>query len=122
MHPLYEAAIAATEELRKARLRVARLSVELSQADYRLHLLKARVERGLIKRVGGEKALAPTVEDRARIFVLALDADEDYQAERRRCDELRLELEQAKVEAAALRDRLDVMLAAMRAAGSDGGE
>jgi hypothetical protein len=115
MHPLYEASIATTEELKEARLRVVRLSTELSQAEHDLCLLRARVERGLIRKVGGEKALAPTVEDRARIFTLALAADPEYEAARKRRDEIALELEQVKVEVAALRDRLDVMLAAMGA-------
>ncbi|HIE39129.1 MAG TPA: hypothetical protein EYH30_00630 [Anaerolineales bacterium] len=119
MRPLYEASIAATEELQEARLRVVRLSAELSRVEHDLRLLRARVERRLVRKVGGEKALAPTVEDRARIFTLALAADPEYEAERKHRDEIALELEEAKAEVAALRDRLDVMLAAMRVVESD---
>jgi len=119
MHPLYEASIATIEELEEARLRVVHLSMELSQVEHDLCLRKAQVERGLIRKVGGEKALAPTVEDRARIFTLALAADPEYEEARKRRDEIALGLEQAKVKVAALRDRLNVMLAAMRAAGGD---
>jgi len=115
MHPLYEMATEVVDRLRAARLEVAHLSVELAQVEYGLRVAQARVERGLIKKVGGEKALAPTVEDRARIFVLALDADQDYGEQLRRRDELEKSLEEARVEVASLRDKLNVMLAAMRA-------
>ncbi len=115
MHPLYDEANDVVEKLRMARLEVARLSVELAQAEYDLRLTQARVERKWIKKAGGEKALAPTVEDRARILLVALDADEEYRAALERRDALALRLEEARVEADALRNRLSVILAAMQA-------
>lgn len=115
MQPIYEAANEIVERLRLARLEVVHLSAELAQAEYDLRLAQARVERGLIKKVGGEKALGPTAEDRARVFTLALDADEEYQARLKGRNALALKLEEAKVEVATLRDRLSVLLAVMRA-------
>jgi hypothetical protein len=115
MHPLHSVANETVDRLKVVRLEAARLSAELVQAEYDLRLAQARVERGLIKKAGGEKSLGPTVEDRARIFVLALDADEGYRACLKRRDELALKLEEAKAEAASLRDRLSVVLATMRA-------
>jgi hypothetical protein len=114
MHPLYAKSTEVVDQLREARLAVARLAAELSQAEYALRVDQARVERGWIKKVGGEKALAPTSEDRARIYVLALDADPDYKAALARRDDLERELAVAKVEAQALTDRLNVMVAAMQ--------
>lgn len=114
MHPLYAKAQDTVDALREARLKVVRISTELAQAEYALCLAQARVERGLIKQVGGESALAPTVSDRTRIFTLALDADEDYEEQRTRRDALEAKLGEAKTEVASLRDRLNVMLAAMR--------
>lgn len=115
MHPLYARATEVVDRLRAARLEVVHLSDELAQVEYGLRLAQARVERGLIKKVGSERALAPTVEDRARIFVLALDADQDYRERLKRRDGLERRLEEAKVEVASLRDELNVMLAAMKA-------
>jgi len=119
MHPLYAAATEVVDRLRAARREVVDLSAELAQAEYGLRLAQARVERGLIKKVGGERALAPTVEDRARIFTLALDADQDYREQCQRRDGLKASLEEAKVEVASLRDKLNVMVAAMRATEGD---
>ena len=117
MHALYTTASEITDRLKEARLQVVQLSAELSQTEYDLRLLKAQVERGLIKKVGGEKALAPTVESRARIFTLALDADENYKAQLGRRKAIELQLEEAKVEVAALRDRLNLILTAMKVTG-----
>ena len=119
MHPLYNEAMAIAESLRETRLRAAQLAAELGRAEYDLRVVQARVERALIKRVGGEKNLAPTADGRARIFVLALDADADYATGRKRVDELSLRLAQDKAEGQSQSDRLSVMLAAMRA---DAGE
>ncbi|MEA3459772.1 MAG: hypothetical protein U9R11_03710 [Chloroflexota bacterium] len=116
MHPLYAAASEIADKLKAARLQVVHLSSELSQAGYDLRVVKAKVERGLIKKVGGEKALGPTVESRARIFTLALEADENYKAQVKRRNAIKLKLEEAKVEVASLRDKLNMMLAAMKAA------
>ena len=115
MHPLYDEANEVVERLRAARLEVAHLSAELARAEYDLRVTQARVERKWIKKAGGEKSLAPTAEDRARILLVALDADEEYRAALQRRDALALRLEEAKVEADALRHRLSVILAAMRA-------
>jgi len=115
MHPLYVAANEVVDQLRTARLEVARLSAQLTQAEYDLRVSQARVERGLIRKVGGEKSLGPTVEDRGRVFTLALAADEEHQTRLRERNELALRLEEAKAEAAWLRDRLSVMLAGLRA-------
>ncbi len=120
-HPLYPEAMEIVKQLRAARLEVARLSAQLNLAEYALRLAQARVERGLIRRAGGEKALAPSAEDRQRIFIRALDADEEYQARLRERNELALRLEEARVEAAYLREKLSVILAAMRA-GEEMGE
>jgi hypothetical protein len=119
MHPLYTAATEVVDRLRAARLEVVHLSADLAQAEYDLRLDQARVERGLIKRVDGEKALAPTAKDRDRIFTLALDADPDYGKQLGRCNALKMRLEEARVEVASLRDKLSVMLAAMKATEDD---
>jgi hypothetical protein len=120
MHPLYGEAIAVAEKLKEARLQVVLLSSELAEAEYGLAVVQARAERGLIKKVGGEKKLGPTVESRERVFTLARDADEEYRAQLERHGQVKMKLERAKAEAASLRDRLNVMLAAMRAEESDG--
>ena len=117
MHTLYETASEITDKLKEARLQVVQLSAELSRAEYDLRLFQARVERGLIKKMGGEKALAPTDKARARIFTLALDADENYKAQLKRRNAIELQLEEAKVEVATLRDKLNLMLTAMRITG-----
>ncbi len=119
MHPLYTKAQETVDALREARLKVVHISTELAQAEYALCLAQAKVERDLIKQVGSERALAPTVDDRTRIFVRALDADQDYRARRQRRDTLETEMGEARAEAASLRDKLDVMLAAMRTAEED---
>jgi len=110
MHPLYTAATEVVDRLRAARLEVVHLSADLAQAEYDLKLAQARIERGLIKRVDGEKALAPTAKDRDRIFTLALDADPDYG---------KMRVDEARAEVASLRDKLNVMLAAMNVAADD---
>ncbi len=115
MHPLYEAGMKIIDRLRETRLQVASLSMELAQAEYQLQVIKARVERALIKQVKSERALGPTVEDRARIFTLAVNADPDYQAQLKQHAQLKLKLEQVKTEAAFLRDKLTITLAAMKA-------
>lgn len=120
-HSMYPEAMEVVERLRAARLEAARLAAQLHQAEYVLRLVQARVERELIKKAGGEKALAPTAEDRQRIFICALDADKEYQDRLRERNELALRLEEAKTEVAYLRDKLTVILAAMRT-GEETGE
>ena len=115
MHQLYAATIEIVDGLKEARLEVVHLSAELAQVEYDLRLARARVERGLIRKAGGERALAPTVDDRARIFTLALQADSAYRAQLDHRREIGVRLEEAKVQVAALRDKLNVMLAAMKA-------
>jgi hypothetical protein len=117
MHPLYASAMEVCEKLRETRLQAVELSSELAQAEYDLQLTKAKVERALIKQVKGEKALGPTVEDRARIFTLALDADKDFQSRLNRRNETELKLERVKAETASMQDKLRVMLAVMNAGG-----
>jgi len=123
MHPLYTAATEVVDRLRAARLEVVHLSADLAQAEYDLKLAQARIERGLIKRVDGEKALAPTAKDTAkdrdRIFTLALDADPDYGKQLGRCNALKMRVDEARAEVASLRDKLNVMLAAMNVAADD---
>lgn len=116
MHPLYTTAMETTNALRDIRLQVSSLSMELSQAEYHLQVVRAKVERGLIKQARSEKALGPTVEDRTRVFTLALDADAEYQRQWKRCHDVGLKLEQARAESASLRDKLSVLLAAMQTA------
>ncbi len=114
MHPLYTSAMETAHALRDVRLEVAGLSMELSQTEYHLQVVRAKVERGLIKQARSEKALGPTVEDRTRVFTLALDADAEYQRQWKRCNEVQLKLEQARAESLSLREKLSVMLAAMQ--------
>ncbi|ABW68067.1 hypothetical protein [Desulfosudis oleivorans] len=115
MQPLYETAMELTGKLKAARLQAATLSKNLTETEYRLKVKKAGIERALIKQVKNEKLLGNTLEDRTRIFTLALDADTDYQDLLRRHTDLTMELEQAKIEASFMRDRLTVTLAAMKA-------
>lgn len=115
MHPLYEDSLKLIEQLKAARLAVARLAGELAKAEYELTLTAAKVEREWIKRVGDDKKLGATVEARERVFILARDADENYKAQLNRQWEIKAKLDEAKVEASALQDKLSVTLAAMRA-------
>lgn len=112
--PLYETALELAEKLKEARLQAAVLAKEVVEAEYQLKVTKAGVERTLIKQVKNEKLLGNTLEDRTRIFTMALDADADYKARLKQQADLTLKLEQAKIEATFLRDRLTVTLAAMR--------
>jgi hypothetical protein len=121
MHPLYDDAMSVVTDLKEKRLRIAHLAKELAETEYDLQLRRAKIERGLIKRVGSERKLGPTVDDRTRIFTVAVDADEAYQSLRKKRNQLELELAEAKAEEASLRDRLRVMLAAMRGSGEMAG-
>ncbi len=94
------------EKLGEKRREVARLSSELRVAKYELAVAKARVERALIKKVGGERNLAPTAEDRQRIFTLALDADPEYRAKWQQCSDLQYQLDLAVAEQRTLEDEL----------------
>ncbi len=115
MNSLYDAAMQVVDELEQERLQVARLSMVLAEAKYALQLTRAKIERGLVKKVGGEKRLGPTVDDRARIFTVAVDADETYREQWKQHNKVRLQLEEAKVRVAALSDKLSVILTAMQA-------
>ncbi|MEW6080124.1 MAG: hypothetical protein AB1724_20125 [Thermodesulfobacteriota bacterium] len=112
--PLYETALELAEKLKEARLQAAALAKELLETEYQLKVAKAGVERALIKKVRSEKVLGNTLEDRTRIFTMALDADGDYKARLKQQADLTLKLEQAKIETSFLRDKLTVTLAAMR--------
>ena len=115
MHTLYEDSLKLVEQLKAARLTVARLSDELAKAEYELTLIAAKVEREWIKRVGDDKKLGATVEARERVFTLARDADENYKAQLNRQWDIKAKLDEARIEASALQDTLSVMLAALRA-------
>ena len=115
MHPLYQEAIEVAERLKQARSQVIRLSSELAEAGYALTVAKARVERALIKKVGDERKLAPSAESRERIFTLARDADDDYLARAKAHAEAKARLDEAELEVTALREKLDIMLTAMKA-------
>ncbi|MDY6830235.1 MAG: hypothetical protein SWC96_00065 [Thermodesulfobacteriota bacterium] len=115
MQPFYETAMELTGKLKEARLQAATLSRDLTETEYRLKVKKAGVERALIKQVKNEKLLGNTLEDRNRIFTLALDADTDYQDLLRQHAALTMELERAKIEASFLKDRLTVTMSAMKA-------
>jgi hypothetical protein len=117
MHPLYDEAMSVVTDLGDERIRIAHLAKELAETEYELQLRQAKIERDLIKRVGSERKLGPTVDDRARIFTVAVDADEAYQALRKKRTQLELELAEAKAQETSLRDKLRVMLAAMRGPG-----
>jgi hypothetical protein len=115
MHPLYEEALKLADRLKAARLEVASLTSELATVEYNLAVAKAKVERALIKQVGDEKRLGPTAESRERVFTLARDADQDYKAQAKRQIDTQARLERAKIEVAALRYQLTIILTAMRA-------
>ena len=119
MHPLYERASAVVDELGTARMQVVGLAADLAEAEYDLRVSKDKVERVLIKKVGGERALAPTAEDRARMLTLAVDTDPEYRRLLNRREELQTSLDKAKAKAASVRDRLSLMPAAMRSAPAD---
>ena len=119
MHPLYAEAMEVADRLKEARLQVTHVTSELAQAAYDLAVGKARVERGLIKKVGNEKRLGPTSESRERVFILARDADEEYLARLKRHNEVKVRLGQVKVEVASLGDRLTIILTAMKAGAGD---
>jgi hypothetical protein len=114
MESLYPDAVEIADRLKEARLQVVQLSAEVAEAEYDLAVTKARVERDLIKKVGDEKRLGPTSESRERVFTLARDADEEYLAQLKRHSEAGIRMEQARVEVQSLRDRLDIVLTAMR--------
>ncbi len=120
MHPLYDEANQIAEELQAARLEVAQLTFILAQNEYELTVVKARVERKLIKQVGDEKRLGATVAARERVFTLARDADEEYLLKLKRYNQSELALEQARVEVLALQDKLSIVLATLRIAGENG--
>jgi hypothetical protein len=120
VHPLYEAALEVAKRRREARIRIAQLASQLGRIAYELRVTQAKVERALIKRYPNEKALGPTADSRARIYTVAVDADEGYKALRQRHEEAEIALGEARAEEGLLEDQLRVMLAAMRGSGDDG--
>ena len=112
---MYEEAMTVAGKLKEARQEVVRLTGELKEAKYDLAVAKAKVERALIKKVGGEKKLGLTAEDRERVYTLALDADETYRSEWKRHFELETRLDLARAKVSALQDQLNVILTAMAA-------
>jgi len=115
MKDLYNDTLQVVEALKAARLQVVQLSTQLADLEYHLGVVAARIERGLIKKVGDEKKLGPSLDSRERIFVLARDADQDYVALRSRRDSLQEQVETAKVEVKYLQDKMAVMMAAAQA-------
>ena len=114
MHPLYVEANQIAEKLQAARLEVVQLTSSLAQSEYELAVVKARIERKLIKQVGDEKRLGSTVTARERVFTLARDANEEYLVKLKRYNQSDLALEQARVEVLALQDKLSIVLVVMR--------
>lgn len=114
MSTLHEESLAVVEQLHAARLELIRLTLALKQAEYDLALAKARIERAWIKKVGDEKKIGPTTEDRERVFILARDTDEDYRTQYARYTAAYEQAERGKAEVATLHDKLAVMLAALR--------
>ena len=114
MHPLFDESMKITEKLSELNIRIVDLSMKLSQIDYELRVTKAKVERALIKQVGGEKKLGPTTDDRERVFTLALDADQNYKELLKNRNEVKYSLEKAKAEITSNREKLNVILIAMK--------
>ncbi len=115
MHSIYTSANNTHNQLKAARLVAAHLSAKLVKAEYDLRVAQAKAERAVIRKAGGERSLAPTAEDRARILTVAVDADPDYQVLLQAQRALSLRLEEARIEVAYLRDQLNLALTAMKA-------
>jgi len=114
MQITYEQALQVAEELKTAKLQAAELSSAISLEQHELAVNKAKIERGLIRKVGGEKQLAPTVEDRERIFTVACDADDEYKRRWRNLHDKNLVLSRSKIEISTLEEKLRIMLEALR--------
>jgi hypothetical protein len=117
MNNLYEETMTVAAQLRVARLKVVQLSTQLNGLVYKLGVAAARIERGLIKKVGDEKKLGPSLDSRERIFVLARDADQEYLALWQSRETVNEQLEIAKVEVKYLQDKMAVMLTAAKTYG-----
>ncbi len=114
MQITYEQALQVAEELKTVKLQAAELSSEISLEQHELAVIKAKIERGLIRKVGGEKQLAPTVEDRERIFMVACDADDEYKRRWQDLHEKNLTQSQAIIEISTIEEKLTIMLQALR--------
>jgi hypothetical protein len=114
MHPLYSEATQLLKKLKEKRLEVAQLSSQIAQQDYQLTLTRTKIERGLIKKVGDEKKLAPSADSRERIFILARDADSSFLQQHQHLQELKLMLENAKIEILYFQEQIALMQIAMK--------
>ena len=110
----YEQVLQVVEELKIAKLQAADLSATITLERHELDVIKAKIERGLIRKVGGEKKLAPTVEDRERIFIVACDADGDYKRRWKALHDKRLTSARSQIEIEALDDKLKIMMEALQ--------
>jgi len=110
----YEQALQLAEEIKAARLEAAELSSTLSLERHESAVIKAKIERGLIRKVGGERQLAPTVEDRERIFIVACDADDEYKRRWKNLHDKKLVLSRTKIEIATLEEKLKIVLEALQ--------
>jgi len=109
-----EKAMIIVEKIKETRLQAILISNELQEINYDLSIIKAQIERKLIKKMGGEKKLAPTEEARERIFVLARNADEKYVELYKKSISKKTMLEETKVEIKFLQDKLNIILAVMK--------
>ena len=114
MQNLYDEALRLAEEVKSARLNVLKQSKALAELSYKLNVKKSKIERGLIKQVGDEKRLGPSLDSRERVFVLARDADADYIALYEQVENANELLETAKITVEYLEDKMTIMLTAMR--------
>lgn len=111
---LYKEALDVVERIKSVRLKIVDLTKHLSEIDYALAVARAKVERGLIKKAGSEKNLAPTASDRERIFVLARNADSNIVALQKQRDEIKFSIEREKAELVYLQDVLNIMKIAIQ--------
>ncbi len=109
MDNMLEEALKINEQIKTAQIGVAKLAHQLVDEEYQHNLIKSQIERGLIKQVGDEKKLGQTVDSRERVFTLAKDADPAYVAALEKCNQTRYQIELAKIEISALREKLAIL-------------
>ncbi len=114
MQITYAQALQVAEELKTAKLQAAELSSAIALERHELAVIKAKIERGLIRKVGGERQLAPTVEDRERIFIVACDADGEYKRRWKNLHDKNLVYSRAKIEISTLEEKLNILSEALR--------